>query len=97
MPEQGEPNNPDQRDENHSPLDGARWSGSLQQGEAMNWKVTEEERGLVRVFRGTECVAFCWHIGDGRIKDIEFARDEYRKSNPTRQKVARMLQSAGYK
>lgn len=35
MPEQGEPNNPDQRDENLSPLVGARWSGSTQQGEAM--------------------------------------------------------------
>ncbi|HSX23396.1 MAG TPA: hypothetical protein VLE97_11535 [Gaiellaceae bacterium] len=60
------------------------------------WAVVVED-GYVKVKRDSETIAAGLDAGGKRLSGIEFTRDEYRRSNPTRQKAMKILQQAGYR
>jgi len=62
---------------------------------ATQWKVIEED-GYVKVYRGKTLIAAGIVQQGKRLRDLEFMEDSYRKSNPTRLKVVKLLQAKGY-
>src|SRR5574342_527030 len=55
------------------------------------WTVVVED-GYVKVQRDGETIAAGLDTGGKRLSGIEFTRDEYRRSNPTRQKAMKIFQ-----
>ena len=54
--------------------------------------------GYVTVRRGRETICAASVLADGHtLRDLEFMRPEYRKSNRTRQAACDALKKAGYK
>lgn len=72
---------------------GARVTHAVKKGA---WSVVVED-GYVKVKRGDETIAAAVDTGGKRLRDIEFTRPEYQRSNPTRQKAMRTLQEKGYR
>ena len=60
------------------------------------WRVVIED-GYVKVKRGPETICAAVDSGGKHLRDIEFMKPEYLKSNQTRQKAMKLLQKSGYR